>query len=84
MSESPIHNPHDKLSPGVEHKIMSLAERLRAEGKLEGKLEGEILIIKKMLVNGVDPKFIAKNTGFPLQKILSIKEKLKRASFQES
>ena len=54
---------------------MSLAEKLRAEGELKGKLEGEIQLIRKMLTNGVDPAFIAKNTGFPLSKIKELKDK---------
>ena len=49
--------------------IMSLAEKLRLEGKLEGKLEEKIDMANKMLAEGIDPVFVAKITGLPVEKI---------------
>jgi recombination-promoting nuclease RpnB len=82
-----------EISPEVGENIMSLAEQLRQEGKQEGKQEGlvegeqrgeqrgeqkgEMNLIIKMLANGVEPAFIAKNTGFPLHKIKELQDKSK-------
>ena len=44
---------HDKLSTDVENEIMNLAEQIKEEGEIE------------LLANGVEPAFVAKNTGFP-------------------
>jgi recombination-promoting nuclease RpnD len=68
----------DKMSPNLEKTMSSLAEKLIAEGELRGetrgKIEGEMNIIMKMLANGVEPAFIAANTGFPIHKIKELEE----------
>jgi recombination-promoting nuclease RpnB len=74
-----------EISPKVGENIMSLAEQLRQEGRQEGKQEGliegeekgKINLIMKMLANGIEPAFIAKNTGFPLLKIKELQGKSK-------
>ena len=61
---------HNEISREVGEDIMSLAEELRQEGRQEGWQE----LIIKMLDNGVEPAFIAKNTGIPLYKVKEIEE----------
>jgi len=58
-----------KISPEVGETIMSLAEQLKAEGKVEGKAERDIEIAKRLLAEGVDVAFIAKITGLSVVKI---------------
>lgn len=48
---------------------MSLAERLRLEGKLEGELEKSLEIARNMIKEGANPAFIMKVTKLPLHKI---------------
>ncbi len=62
---------HDKLSPDVEDKIMSLAEKLRLEGELNKSLE----IAQNMLAEGSNPVFVAKVTRLPLNKIKELQKK---------
>ena len=73
MKKSIVHTSH-KMSPSLEKTMSSLAEKLIKEGELKGKLEGEIELIMKMLANGVEPAFIAKNTGVPLHKIKELQK----------
>jgi len=58
---------------------MNAVEKWRKEGelrgKIEGKIEGKIDLIKTMLSNGVDPMFIAKNTGVALDEIKALQNK---------
>ena len=58
-----------KISPEIGETIMSLAEQLKAEGKVEGKAERDIEIAKRLLAEGVDVAFIAKITGLSAVKI---------------
>jgi predicted transposase/invertase (TIGR01784 family) len=60
-----------QISHQVGEKIMSLAQQLRQEGKIAG----ELALIKRMLANGVDPVFIAKNTGFSISKIKELQSR---------
>jgi recombination-promoting nuclease RpnB len=60
-----------EISPKVGENIMSLAEQLRQEGRQEG----EANLVMKMLANGIEPTFIAKNTGFPLHQIKELQKK---------
>ena len=57
----------ENVSHEVGERIMSLGDRLHAEGKLEGKLEGiheeKLVIAKKMLREGVELAFVSKVTG---------------------
>ena len=46
-----------------------------ARGKVEGKIEGKIELIIAMLSNGVDPVFIAQNTGIELEEIKALHKK---------
>jgi len=59
--------------------IMTLAENLVMRGKKEGKLEGErealLKTAEKMVLDGVDIKFIVKYTGLTKDEINSLKEK---------
>jgi predicted transposase/invertase (TIGR01784 family) len=57
--------------------MMSIAEQLRQEGKLEGLHEGELKsklkIAKRMLAENSAPVFIAKVTGLSLKEIEALK-----------
>jgi predicted transposase/invertase (TIGR01784 family) len=57
---------HDKMSPALEKDMASLAEELVEKG--------EINLIKKMLIKGVEPAFISKNTGVSINKIKEIEK----------
>ena len=65
------------ISYEIGDKIMTAVEKWRKEGELRGKVEGKLELITTMLSNGVDPMFIAKNTGVSLDEIKGIKGKLK-------
>ena len=62
----------EEISPRALEDIMTIAERIRVESELEGELK----LIMKMLANGVEPAFIAKNTGFPLHKIKELQKNI--------
>ena len=57
-------------------KIMSIAQKLRTEGKLEGKLEEKINTAKKMLTEGIDPVFVSKITELTLSQIKKLQHDL--------
>ena len=70
------------VSYEIGEKIMTPAEKWRQEGELRGelrgKLEGKLELIKTMLSHGVEPAFIAKNTGVSMDEIKALQnEKLK-------
>jgi predicted transposase/invertase (TIGR01784 family) len=66
---------------------MSLAERLKAEGKIEGRIEGriegkiegkiesKIETAERLLAEKIDLVVIARVTGLPLTKIEEIQKK---------
>lgn len=54
-----------QISHEVGEKIMSLAEQLKEEGRIEKERE----IAKRMLDEGAEPAFVAKVTGLSLDKI---------------
>lgn len=58
-----------QISHEVGEKIMSLAEQLKQEGRIEGELNKEREIAKRLLEEGADPVFVAKVTGLSLDKI---------------
>ncbi|OJY54836.1 MAG: hypothetical protein BGO90_10405 [Legionella sp. 40-6] len=58
-----------QISHEVGEKIMSLAEQLKEEGRIEGELNKEREIAKRMLDEGAEPTFVAKVTGLSLDKI---------------
>ena len=62
-----------QISHEVGEKIMSLAEQLKAEGRVEGLIEGlkkgQIESAKKMLDENSDPVFVLKVTGLSLDEI---------------
>lgn len=58
-----------QISHEVGEKIMSLAEQLKEEGRIEGELNKEKEIAKRLLEEGADPVFVAKVTGLSLDKI---------------
>ena len=62
---------HNQLSPNMESEIMSLAKKIKDEGKLEGTFE----IAQKMLADGVEPVFVAKYTGLSLDQIKQLDTK---------
>jgi predicted transposase/invertase (TIGR01784 family) len=63
---------NDSISYEVGGDIMTLAEQFIEEGIEKGKLE----VIKTMLSNGVEPAFIAKNTGVSMREIEALQKKL--------
>ncbi len=64
-----------KISHEVGEKIMSLAEQLKEEGRLEGESQGRFEIAERMLAEGSDPVFVAKVTGLSLDKIKALQKK---------
>jgi predicted transposase YdaD len=66
---------HNQLSPNVENEIMSLAEKLRDEGRNEGGLKKELEIAQRMIDEGVDPVFIVKMTKLSLDQVKALKKK---------
>ena len=54
---------------------MTIATKLREEGKLEGVTEGKLEDAKKMLKKGFSIMDIADITGLPADKIESLKKK---------
>jgi recombination-promoting nuclease RpnB len=58
-----------QVSREVGEKIMSLAEQLKEEGRIEGELNKEREIAQRMLDAGAEPAFVAKVTGLSLDKI---------------
>lgn len=62
-----------KISPEVGEHIMSLAIKLKEEGKLEGKLESQTEIAKRMIEAGSDSAFIIKVTGLSEEQIKKLK-----------
>ena len=65
---------HDQVPPNVENEIMSLAEILRDEGRLEGELKGKLETAQAMLDEGSDIAFIVKVTKLPLDTIKKLKK----------
>lgn len=61
---------HSQLSPNVENEIMSLAEKLKDEGRNEGKIE----IAKRMLDAGSDVAFVSKVTKLSPDKIKALQK----------
>lgn len=65
------------LPSNMGDKIMSLADQLKAEGRLEGKQEGKLEgrleekleVAKRLLKENVELPFIAKITGLPLAQL---------------
>jgi len=68
---------HDKLSPEVEKEIMSLADRIEEKGLEKGMEKGKLELIKTMLSNGVEPAFIAKNTGVSMLEIKALQKEIR-------
>ena len=64
----------------VEVKMISLADRLRQEGKQEGKQEGAFLkaveTCKRLLLMGVNPSVVSNATELPIEKVLEIQKSL--------
>jgi predicted transposase/invertase (TIGR01784 family) len=68
-----------KLMPEVGEKIMTIAEQLKAEGKLEGIQQGiektKREIAERLLAANEDLMKIANITGLSLEKIKELKQK---------
>lgn len=67
---------HDQLSPEVEKEIMTLADRLREEGREEGELKQQLEIAQRMLTEGADEAFVVRVTKLPRDKIKALQKKL--------
>ena len=65
---------HDQVPPNVENEIMSLAEILKEEGRLEGELKGKLEMAQAMLDEGSDIAFVVKVTKLPLDTIKKLKK----------
>lgn len=63
-----------KISPKAGDEIMNLAEVWKEEGALNERLN----IAKKFLAEGIDPVFVAKNTGLSLEQVKNIQKSLKK------
>lgn len=55
---------------------MTLAEQLRAEGRIEGRLESEYEIAKRLLSERLELQFIAKITGLPINTIKELQNEV--------
>jgi len=68
----------EEISPRAEEDVMTIAERLREESKLEGRLEGQhkekIEIAKRLLANGTEPAFVAKITELSSDQIKTLQK----------
>jgi predicted transposase/invertase (TIGR01784 family) len=68
------------LSEKEAEVVMTTADRLRKEGRVEGKKEGRIEGLKEAALNllksGLDPQFVASNTKLPLSAINELEAKL--------
>jgi predicted transposase/invertase (TIGR01784 family) len=64
---------NQKISPEIGDEVMTLAERIRIEGKLEGIAEGELKgkaeVAQSLLASGAELAFIAKITGLSLDQL---------------
>ena len=65
---------HSQLSPDVENEIMTLAERLRDEGRNEGADKKAIEIAKRMLDAGSDIAFVTKVTNLTAAQIKALQK----------
>ncbi len=63
----------EEISKRAKEDIMTIAEQMMHRGIEKGKIE----LIKTMLTNGVDPLFIAKNTGVSISEIKEIQKQAK-------
>lgn len=63
-----------QISHEVGEKIMSLAEQLKEEGRIQGELNKEREIAKRMLDAGAEPAFVANVTGLSLDKIKTLQK----------
>lgn len=61
-----------KLTPQAGDEIMSLAEILKEEGRTEALQD----VAKKFLADGIDPVFVSKNTGLPLDQVKHLQKSL--------
>ncbi|HDT11595.1 MAG TPA: hypothetical protein ENN58_02530 [bacterium] len=76
---------------GVEVKMISLADRLRQEGRKEGVLKGRqegrqegaflkaVETCKNALLSGLSPEMVSQITKLPLEKVLEIQKTLKQS-----
>jgi len=64
---------NDNISHEVGGDIMTLAEQIRDEGRIEGELKGKLEVAKQLLEDGAEPAFVAKITKLPLPTIKDLK-----------
>ena len=64
------------FTPEEEEKVLLNTERRLAyeEGELKGKNEEKLEIAKNLLNNGLEPEFVAKNTGLTIQEVQTLKQ----------
>ncbi len=71
----------EEISKRAKEDIMTIAEQMMhrgiEQGIEQGIEKGKIELIKTMLTNGVDPLFIAKNTGVSISEIKEIQKQAK-------
>jgi len=66
----------EEISVQAKEDIMTIAEQMMHRGIEKGIEKGKIDLIKNMLANGVDPLFIAKNTGISIHEIKEIQKNM--------
>lgn len=66
-----------EISYELGEKLMTAVEKWKQEGRQEGEQTGKLELIKALLLNGVEPVFIAKNTGIALHQIKEIQDEIK-------
>ncbi len=64
----------------VEVKMISLADRLRQEGRQEGAFFNAVETCKNALLSGLSPEIVSQITKLPLEKVLEIQSTLNNYS----
>ena len=62
----------NELSPELEGKVMTLAERLEAKGEARGEAEATRRVAASMLSRGLEARFISEVTGLPIEIIRTL------------
>lgn len=66
----------EEIDPRAENDVMTIAERLRAEGESKGRYEEKIIMAQELLKEKSDVALIAKVTRLTIAEIEKIKKKL--------
>ena len=62
------------ISDNTGENIMTIAEKLKLEGKLEGEMKGKLEIAKKLITKGQSPEAVAELTGLSIEELQKLSE----------